>query len=204
MFADPKVTERRSDWIALVDAYLEKQQGDPEYYNWLRQLFISIRAVAVRLEDYADAFRALRGKGQLRLGDVLRPRNSPTFQGGGIDPPSLARALNLGACFVVRELVRGGFITSRREVHPYCYPPVRSVRRLLGSLAGCPNLEGDLPDSWTGSETIHNFLSRFSIDPTFGGDFDIPLWLVSRVPELQARLLGAADALHPDGGEEWE
>src|SRR5207249_2099534 len=48
VFADPKVNERRADWIALVDSYLEKQQGDPEYYNWLRQLFISIRAVAVR------------------------------------------------------------------------------------------------------------------------------------------------------------
>src|SRR5262249_35781017 len=42
VFADPNVNERRADWIALVDSYLEKQQGDPEYYNWLRQLFISI------------------------------------------------------------------------------------------------------------------------------------------------------------------
>src|SRR5439155_23811632 len=38
VFADPEVNNRRADWIALVDSYLDRQQGDPEYYNWLRQL----------------------------------------------------------------------------------------------------------------------------------------------------------------------
>jgi hypothetical protein len=199
------VTERRADWIALVDSYLDKQQGDPEYYNWLRQLFISIRAVAVRLEDYAEAFRALRGTGQVRLSDVLRPRNSPTFQGGGVDPPSLARVLSLGACFVARELVRSGFIPSeRKQVHRFCYPPVRSVRCLLGSIASCPNLEGDHPDSWARSEMIHDFLSRYISDPTFGGDFDIPLWVLSRRPDFQEAVLGTAEPMPPEAGDDWE
>jgi hypothetical protein len=203
VFADPQVTERRGDWIALVDDYLDRHRGDPEYFHCLRQLFLSIRAVAVRLGDYAEAFRALRSKGDVRLGDVLRPRNSPVFQGGGVDPPSLARVLSLGACFVVRELVRGGFLRSRSQVHPFCYPPVRSVRRWLRSLAGCPDLEADIPDSWSRSEMIHSFLARHLEDPTFCGDFDIPLWLVSREPDAQAAF-GAVDLPLDDGGDDGE
>jgi hypothetical protein len=160
---------------------------------------------AVRLGDYAEAFRALRSKGQPRLSDVLRPRHSAVFQGGGVDPPSLARVLSLGACFVARELGRGGFIPSLPQIHPFCYPPVRSVRALLERM-GCEGLGGSDPDSWNGSEIIYKYLARVKHldDPTFGGDFDILLWLVSRVPYIQEAGFGAADALPPDPGEEWE
>jgi hypothetical protein len=202
VFADPSVNDRRAEWIAVIDNYVGKQQADAEYYNWLRQLFISIRVVAVRLGEYAEAFRALRSK-DVRLSDVLRPRNSWVFQRGGVDPPSLARVLSLGACFVARELVRGGFIPAdRRQVHLDCYPPVRSVRRLLGALEGCPNLEGDEPDSWKRSAMIHCFLAQH-IEPTFGGDFDIPLWLVSRVPDLYRQFLRRDPASEDTDEERW-
>jgi hypothetical protein len=203
VFADPNTHGRRADWVDVVDRYIDSQQGDPEYFFWLRQLFISIRAVAVRLADYAEAFRALRSKGAVRLSDVLRPRNSVVFQGGGVDPPSLARILSLGASFVTRELVRGGFIPRDRvEVHRFCYPPVRSVRVLLARM-GCDGLEASDPDSWNRSEIIHGFLSNHLDDPTFGGDYDIPLWLVSRVPSIQEAVLGVSDAF-PGKVDEWE
>jgi hypothetical protein len=76
--------------------------------------------------------------------------------------------------------------------------------RLLGSLAGCPDLEGENPDSWSRSELIYEFLAPHLPDPTFGGDFDIPLWLVSRRPELQEKLLGTTEAIATEAGDDWE
>lgn len=190
VFADADKLDRPDHWLAIIDDYVERQRGDFEYYHWLRQLFVGIRAVAPRLKDYVEAFRSVDNiLNRFPLDQILRPRQSEVLQRGGVDPPSLARVLGLGSCFVMRELVRGGFLKNKPNVWPHCYTPVGSVRRLLGSLTGCPSLEGDHPDSWTRSEIIHKFLS-LHIEPTFGGDFDIPLWIVSRDERLLKQFLG--------------
>jgi hypothetical protein len=202
VFADADQLDKPGYWLAVIDDYTERQQGDFEYFHWLRQLFVGIRAVVPRLRDYVEAFRSVDNMSNLfPLDQILRPRQSEVLQRGGVDPPSLARVLGLGSCFVMRELVRGGFLNNKSNVQPHCYTPVGSVRRLLGSLTGCPNLEGDHPDSWTRSEIIHKFLFQHNIEPTFGGDFDIPLWIVSRDEGLRKQFLGdKAPRDEPDDG----
>jgi hypothetical protein len=196
-FAAP--TSTADDWLEVIDEYDPDAAGDPAYYFWMRRLFVGIRQVALHLDDYVEAFRVMRDSGVCALADVLRPRASPVFQGGGVDAPSLAGVLGLGACFVVRELVRSGLLNcALPRIRKWCYPPVASVRRLLTEL-GC-NGHDRQPDRWLGSPAMFDFLRTHLGDDaaTFGGAFDIPLWLVSRTPGLWARFMAADYAEVPD------
>jgi hypothetical protein len=202
VFANPDQLDCPDRWLAVIDDYVEEQQGDIVYYHWLRQLFVGIRAVARRLPDYAEAFHTINTVQQrFSLSHVLRPRQSVFQQRGGVDPPSLARVLGFGSCFVVRELVRGGFLKNKAIVWPHCYAPVRSIRRLLARL-GCNGLEASAADRWDRSRVIFEFLHKhLAEDPTFGGSFDIPLWIVSRDEGLRARFLGGTEPFdEPDDG----
>lgn len=59
------------------------------------------------LTDYVESFRNIdRLRRQFGLDEILAPRTNVDFSGGGPDAPSLRRTLGIGACFVVRELMR--------------------------------------------------------------------------------------------------
>src|ERR1700722_13875053 len=93
--------------------------------------FVGIRLVARTLDEYVGVFTEInKRRDEFPLSDFLQPRASSHFSRGGLAPPSLERVLGIGACFVVRELVRSGFLTTP-GARRYCYAPHRSVRRLL-------------------------------------------------------------------------
>jgi hypothetical protein len=93
----------------------------------------------------------------------------------------------MGACFVVRELVRTGVLTSDFS-HPHCFVPTARVRRVFAAI-GCEDLEQE-HRRWEVSPIIHNFIVDHLGDDrtTFCGDFDIPFQFVAEDADLQQRL----------------
>ena len=173
VFADPQIDSSR--WLDVLDKFLDPAVRDIKYYRSM-QRFIGIYQFARHLRDYAHCFGDMnRGNCFGTLSQVLRSRENPLQAGGGADAPPLTAALGIGACFVVRELVHGGFLQNP-HVHKYCYVPVRRVVRLLIGM-GCSELKDSSLERWELSAIIHRFLCKHlgEEDATFGGDFDLPL-----------------------------
>lgn len=198
MFAASERSPER--WMQFVDAYLEAQVDDSRFLQWMKQ-FVGIYQLSRQLDDYADIFRAIDRIGRpFSLDEVTVPNTSVLLQGSGIEAPPLTRVLGIGACFVMRELIRLGVITTA-HARPHCYPPVKRVRDLCMQL-GCPSLETEYR-RWEMSREIHTFLVQ-CLGPeraSFRGDFDIPLQVIAEDERLQERFLGT---ILPDDDEEEE
>lgn len=156
----------------IVRDYCEQPDGQ-KYYHWL-QLLVPLYVCSHWLVDYVELFRSLDHRQHLHLSTALNSRSDPYHQGGGINAPSLLGVLGFGANFVVRELVRQGFLNSH-NVTQYCYVPTKRLRQLLNVL-GC-NLREDRGFIEDGPK-IAQFLKDHCDDPTFGGDFDLPLQIL--------------------------
>ncbi|MCZ2344497.1 MAG: hypothetical protein LC104_22290 [Bacteroidales bacterium] len=172
MLADPETGSGR--WLADVQRYVDdpRNHANIQYFHWLRH-FISIETLARHLDNYVNAFLDINQfSGQFTSSDLFTIRTSRQFQGTGLDAPPMLPFLGIGACFVLRELVISG-IVERADVHPYCYAPVKRLRDRLARL-GWQDHPADDPQ--TRSRSIYEFLAEHhSVDPTFGGDYDIPL-----------------------------
>jgi hypothetical protein len=158
-----------------VERYIDRHHTDGiRYFHWLRH-FVSVATVARYLDVYAEAFLAInRFEGRFTPRDVMTTRTSRQFQFGGPDAPTLAPILGIGACFVLRELVRMRLV-NREDVHPYCLAPVRRLRQFLGGLGWCDDENRTVYDR---SRSIYDFVAEHHADdPTFGTAFDIPLLL---------------------------
>jgi hypothetical protein len=187
VFSDPQ--KKPEDWISVIDQYLDEQVDDTEFLQWMKQ-FVSIYGLARQLEDYIEAFLTINTiREPFSLDNILRTSSSVYFQGGGIFAPTVSRILGMGACFVLRELVRKGIIKNDYS-YPYCYVPARRVRRLLASM-GCGGLEEININRWEISKNIHQFLTENigSEKAVFDFAFDIPFLEICREPELQDRFL---------------
>ncbi len=171
MLADP--TDGPSTWLADVQRYVDAPRYHADtirYFHWLRQ-FVSFDTIARHLTTYAEAFLSIdRFRGAFAPSDVFAVRTSRQFQGTGLDAPPMLPFLGIGACFVLRELARSHVVT-RPEPFPFCYAPARRLRVRLQRL-GWVDPATTPADR---SRAIHGFLSEHLEDPTFGGDFDIPL-----------------------------
>jgi hypothetical protein len=177
--------------------YLERGIDRLEFYYWMR-LFVPMFQLSVWLEQYIEIFLQVeRVQGPVGLHHVLSPNANPHLTGTGINAPPLRRTLGIGACFVLRELVRRGILTNR-AIDPHCYVPSRAVRWFLRQL-GCPGLDDDRPRPEM-SRSIHDFLSEHlgAERAGFGRSFDIPLLLLAENPELQSTVLNQTVWL-PDG-----
>jgi len=176
------------DWLDRVNAYVDARANDLPWGHWL-QKFIPIATVARHLEDYVTAFRDINGLGgRFAPHRTLVTREGPDYAGTSVSTPPLTPILGIGACFVLRELVRLGVIRrTERDVDPFCYSPVGRVRRLLRELGG-PNVEQEA-NVMDRSQSIHAFLARHISDPTFGGAFDIPLLLLAEDDTLRQQVL---------------
>lgn len=171
-------------WMKSVDKYLDDQVGDALYLHWMRQ-FVGIYQLNRHLEDYAEQFLSIQRIGKaFSLDEVTNSRTSPLQQGGGRDTPPLAKQLGLGACFVVRELVRTQ-VLSTEYAYEHCFVPTRRMRSLFAKL-GCEDLEQD-HNRWEASRTIHTFLSKnlTADESCFFGDFDIPFQFIADDIQLQ-------------------
>lgn len=173
MLADSRTGPR--EWLEAVERYIDRHHADGiRYFHWLRH-FVGVATIARHLDAYSEAFLAIdRFDGRFTPREVLTTRTSRQFQFGGPDAPTLGPILGIGACFVLRELVRMG-IVELDDVHPYCFAPVRRLRRFLERLGWRDDEDGTVHDR---SRSIYEFVAEHHPDdPTFGNAFDIPLLL---------------------------
>lgn len=161
------------NWLNMVLDYIDKElKENGSYFYWL-DYFIRFVTVTRHLAAYREAFLSIdRFEGRFAPRDVLSTRASRQFQFGGPDAPTLVPILGIGACFALRELVRWGYV-KRADVYPFCYPPVKRLRKFLESLGWKDNRK---EAHMVTSRSIYEFIKRhYPQDPTFGGAFDIPL-----------------------------
>lgn len=197
IFADPDATPQQ--WLSIIDGYFESLVDESRFLHWMRQ-YVGIRAISRRLDDYIEAFMAIdRFQEPFVLDQITRTRTSASFQGGGIDAPPVERVLGMGACFVVRELVRGGVI-SNPNAHPHCFVPAKRVRKLISTI-GLKDIDVETGSNPNTSRKIYQFIHEHlgTEKVTFGGSFDLPLLVIAEDRELQERFLGRT--LETDEGD---
>ncbi len=181
--ADPE--SNNGIWGQIFEEFFNSPSDRQQYFYWL-SLLANIYQFTTWLEDYVEIFLSLELRGPVSLGSLLEPRSDPHMQGGGIDAPSLQRALGYGVSYVVRELLRFGAISSRDAV-PHAYVPQRATVEFLQRIH-MPNISNE--PAWDRSRLIHRFLEEHLGDEAdFGGSYDIPLKLVAQDPELWQRFL---------------
>jgi len=171
------------EWLSSVERYIDRHNADGiRYFHWLRH-FVSMATVARHLDAYSEAFLSIdRFEGQFAPRDVLTSRSSRQFQFGGPEAPTLVPILGIGACFTLRELVRLE-VFNRKDVHPFCYAPIRRLRQFLERLGWHDDENASVHDR---SRSIHAFIAEHLPDnPTFGNAFDIPILMYAEEhPEI--------------------
>lgn len=158
-------------WIDVLDDFIDSPLDSDEFSHWMK-LFPNLYRVSKWLDDYVEAFLAVdQFESDFVLNDITLVRSSQRFQGGGIDAPRIDRALGIGACFVMREIVRGR-IVSQPLAHRHCYVPSRRIRNFFSEL-GC-NLDGQHGPQV--SILIYEFIVRFlgHEKASFEDSFDLP------------------------------
>ena len=186
VFADPRLPA--DGWIGVLEDYLGSQTYDVRFYHWIRQ-FVSTYQIARWLPEYVLGFLDIdKFKKRFDLDQVTRPAMNPDSAGGGPSAPPLTRALGIGACFVVRELVRTG-VLKKRLANDHAFVAVRRVRSVLDRL-GMNGLQGEAA-SYRHSPRIHSFLIDH-LGPEkahFDHCFDLPFLAIAEDSELQTRFL---------------
>jgi hypothetical protein len=186
VFADSGSTAER--WIGVLDNYLDTETNESLFYQWVRQ-FVSIYQIARSLREYVGVFLDIdKHTDRFDFDEILTPRTASTQSGGGWDAPPLTRVLGIGACFVVRELVRMGVLSSR-HAHDHAYVGVGRVRNVFVRL-GMPDLSGE-GASYRHSLLVHRFLvDHLGPDRAhFNRCFDLPFLAIADDPQLQKRFL---------------
>jgi hypothetical protein len=169
IFCNVKPQENASAWFNVLEEYGEKQIDSEEYGLWMDN-FARLYRVARWLDTYVHVFRTIDQRADYQFGPLLNPGADPIFQGDeDIFAPSLERSLRNGQHLVIRELLRTGVLNSE-HAQRRAYIPSRSVRQLFVDLGF------EEPQS---SEDIYLTLSTVIEDPTFGGDYDIPLRIIA-------------------------
>jgi hypothetical protein len=196
VFADPRLPA--DEWMGVLDKYLGAQTYDIPFYHWVRQ-FVSIYQIARWLPEYVWSFLAIdKSKVRFDLDRVTRPAMNSDFAGGGPSAPPLTRTLGIGACFVVRELVRTGVLLNE-FAHDHAYVAVGRVRYLFARL-GMTTLREESA-SYRHSRQIRDFLvDHLGPDRAhFNRCFDLPFLAIAEDSELQTRFL---DCQLPQDDEE--
>jgi hypothetical protein len=158
------------DWFNVLKEYGEKQIDDEEYSLWMDN-FARLFRIARWLDKYVHDFRTIDQRAANEFGSLLSPAADPVFQGDDeMSAPSLVRSLRNGHSLVIRELLRTKVLSSE-QAKCRAYIPSFGVRQLFVTLGY------DEPQS---SEEIYEILVNSGLDdPTFGGDFDIPLRILA-------------------------
>ena len=186
VFTDGEHDARR--WMDMLEGYLDDPTGTHDYYQWMKQ-FVVMFQISRWLPDYVDSFLNVnRMKKPFGFDDIISPRTSPLYSGGGPDAPALTRALGIGACFVMRELTRLGSL-HQRLAYRFCYVPGTRVCGMLETIGG-PSLR--MLPTGDRSSGIYQFLLDNMDDKraTFNLGFDLPLLALSEGEEVQIAVLG--------------
>ena len=182
VFTDHDPKEEPEMWMDIIEEYAETQHDDEEWAQWIGQ-FPKFYRLRRWLGAYVELFLSIdRIKEPFVLARILSPLSNPLFQGGGVDAPPLTRTLKVGAHLVVRELLRHGTIESPLAA-PHAYAPITRVKDFFRRAF---DVEADT------SERIHGILKDHlgKDGATFGGDYDIPLRILSSDRALCDRILG--------------
>ncbi len=177
-------TDRAAEWMEVLERFCDDQVDDDTWEHWMR-FFPHLYKLSRRLNEYAELFLNLAAEtGDYELSEVLTPRADRNQQGGGINvpPPSLG----IGACFVIRELLRLGYLESS-SAHRHAFVPTGGVRALLIRMG--LQIE-DIPDVAVSSQIHEEITQYLSADrAAFGLAFDIPLQIIAANPDLEDRLV---------------
>lgn len=143
------------------------------------------------LDDYARTFLWLNHCDRPHsLRTILTPRANPAFQGGGPDAPPLGSVLGIGACYMLRELVRLGAVNNPL-FYRYCYVPTKQVRELVAASNSGMAFLSSLSREEQAVEIWSNAAEVLGPDAaTMNFAFDIPLRVVASDRDLQVKLLG--------------
>ncbi len=172
-------------WISLLENYFEAQTDNSPFLHWMRQ-FVGIFAVSRRLDDYIESFCAIqRHPSRFPLTAITEPR---TDNRAPVSAPPISRVLGMGACFVVRELVRLGVITNDRAFE-HAFVPVKGVRDVLEQIGATQLTQPSR--KWEISARIYAYVvEHLGTDKaTFCRDFDIPFQFLAENRPLQMNLL---------------
>ncbi|MBK5966794.1 hypothetical protein CCR95_22640 [Thiocystis minor] len=181
--ADPR--NNFEAWMGVLDAYIDAQTDAQTYEHWM-QRFPAIYRLACYLDDYRELMLGLPiwgwtdGDCRLAQDNVLKPRAASKLGGGGISAPPFHKTLGIGACFVVRELLRLKVVDGAKVPHACAYVPTKKVRVLLAQW-GYEQFEGTGADIGLSKE-IHAILVEHLEQPEdarFDGAYDIPLQLMA-------------------------
>jgi len=186
VFADAEHDARR--WMDMLEGYLDDPTGTHDYYQWMKQ-FVVVFQISRWLPDYVDSFLNVnRMTKPFGFDDIISPRTSSHYSGGGPDAPALTRALGIGACFVMRELSRFGLLR-QKLAYRYCYVPGTRVCGMLETIGG-PSLR--MLPTGDRSSGIYRFLVE-NMDnerATFNLGFDLPLLALREGEDVQIAVLG--------------
>ena len=207
--AESRPPDEIQPWLARLEDWSAPDLPD-QGFLW-RRTFVDLYTVTRWLTEYVEIVRKLprivQERGPVSLNDVLRPTDSPVIQPLGLEAAPLKRPLGIGANWLIRECIRNGVYDSDdvSSMAPYCWMPSQRVRKLLEKL-GMRELseKADKEDS----RAIHAFIvGHLGADRAhFGGDFDLPLQLVTRADYgevlRQCFEQGGLDAPSVDDGNE--
>ena len=169
-------------WLDRLERW-SAPRFDETYHQWQRTL-VDLYTIARGLNVYVELTRRfpqfVEKHGVSSLDVILRPSESSLAQRMGLDAAPIGRALGIGANWLIRELTRHGAYAPGEAslVAPYCWAPTRRVRTFLTALDPSLYLTADKDVS----PTIHQFVTgHVGADrASFGGDFDLPLQIVTR------------------------
>jgi hypothetical protein len=175
---DPK--SRADEWMGVLEQFCDDQVDTDTWEHWMR-FFPHLYKLSRGLEDFAELFLRLNDESEkYDLNLVLTSRADPAQAGGGISAPP--PSLGIGACFVVRELLRFEKLDSR-SAHRHAFVPSRGVRELLIRLG----LRVDNIADVAISGQIYDELARY-LGPdraTFSRAFDIPFQIIAANSNLE-------------------
>ena len=178
--------EEPGRWVEVFLKYVDEQDAELKYYQHMKDL-VGLGIIAKYIDEYIEALLAADRATTVSPHDLLAPRTSHLFQGGGADAPPIHPVLGIGQCFLFRELMRNR-ILQNRQLEPYCYVPFRRTRSVLEKL-GCYGLE-DESDRLIRSRMIHEFLTdQLGERATFQGAFDIPFVILAGNERVAGQLM---------------
>ncbi len=176
----------------ILDEYFQRPSEYLTYFQWLKEYF-PFYFLSNWADDYINAIQITGNTPADELRNcnpdaLFNTRSNPDFQGGGPDAPPISNVLGIGRLFVIREIKRLG-IAKAKWLDPYCYVPLKRVRRVMARL-GCKNLES-IQSRDEQSMAIYEFLKENlgEEDCVFQGDYDLPLQIIANNPKLWEEFL---------------
>lgn len=195
-------------WLDRLERWSGALLPDQQFLSW-RRVFVDLYTFARWLDDYVLIMRKLprvvEHHGPISLRDILQPSYSPALADLSIDAAPIHRSLGIGVNWLVRELARCGVYAGQDSdrMAPYSFASSERVREGLLAPVGFYALDGADPDD---SNRIHDFVEGAAGREIvrFGGDYDLPLQLITR-REHQDDLLRCFEAAGgvPDELEEF-